>query len=178
MYHTRGQLIWTRNVSKTHMPPIVQNSKLLLYKALWTLHKAKLNINQIRVKDYIIMITHWAKKSGLTLTFDNGTCKSIGIIYSLRATPTPRLVLIKWRSQRILSRKRTGPRTLNWPRPSIMWPNKRPTGLTGHLSIRFYTDFLSEGLMFVYLHFHYYDLYGHALGQEHLPRGSWELQFW
>ena len=27
---------------------------------------------------------------------------------------------------------------------------KRPTGLNGHLSIRDYTDFLSEGLIFVY----------------------------
>ena len=32
------------------------------------------------------------------------------------------------------------------------YPNKRPTGLNGHLSInqRSYTDFLSEGLIFVY----------------------------
>ena len=38
-----------------------------------TSHKAKLNINRIRVKDYIIMITHWAKNSGLALTFDHVT---------------------------------------------------------------------------------------------------------
>ena len=34
-------------------------------------------------------------------------------------------------------------------------PNKRPTGLNGHLSIRLYTDFLSEGFIFVYQHPHH-----------------------
>ena len=47
--------------------------------------------------------TQWAKKSGLTLTFEHVTWKSIGIIYSVRATPAPSLVLIKWRGQKILS---------------------------------------------------------------------------
>ena len=33
--------------------------------------------------------THWARKSGLTLTFEHVTWKSIEIIYSLRVTPSP-----------------------------------------------------------------------------------------
>ena len=44
-----------------------------------------------------------AEKSGLSLTFEHVTWKSIRIIYSLRATPAPSLVLIKWRGQKILS---------------------------------------------------------------------------
>ena len=39
----------------------------------------------------------WAEKSGLTLTFEHVTWKSIGVTYLLRATPAPSLVLIKWR---------------------------------------------------------------------------------
>ena len=58
------QFCLTRNVSETYMPPLVQNLKLLLictrhYK-FRTLYKAELNINQIRVKDYII-IYKWQK---------------------------------------------------------------------------------------------------------------------
>ena len=86
-----------------------------------TSHKAELNINEIRVKDYIIMITHWAKNSGLTLTSDHVTWKSTGIICSLGVTSTPRLVLIKQRGQKMLSRQHTGPRTVNWLWPLIMW---------------------------------------------------------
>ena len=41
----------------------------------------------------------------ITLIFKHVTWKSIGIIYSLRATPLPRLVLIEWRGQKILSRQ-------------------------------------------------------------------------
>ena len=55
------------------------------------------------VKRYIERTTHWARKSGLTLTFEHVTSKSIRIIYLLRATPAPSLVLIKWRGQQILS---------------------------------------------------------------------------
>ena len=36
---------------------------------------------------FIKWTTHWAQKSGLTLTFEHVTWKSIGCIYSLRATP-------------------------------------------------------------------------------------------
>ena len=44
-------------------------------------------------------------KSGLTLTFEHVTWKLIGIIYSLKATPAQRLVVIKGRCQKILSRQ-------------------------------------------------------------------------
>ena len=37
------------------------------------------------------------------LTLEHVTWKSIGIIYSLRSTPAPSLVLINWRCQKILS---------------------------------------------------------------------------
>ena len=40
--------------------------------------------------------------------------KSIGIIYSLRATPAPNLVLINWRGQKILSRQHSGLRKVGW----------------------------------------------------------------
>ena len=54
---------------------------------------------------YIKWTTHLAQKRCLTLTFKHVTWKSIWIIYSLRATPAPSLVLIKWRGQKILSRQ-------------------------------------------------------------------------
>ena len=44
---------------------------------------------------YVKWTTHWAQKSGLTLTFEHVTSKSIGIIYLLGSTPAPSLVLIK-----------------------------------------------------------------------------------
>ena len=47
--------------------------------------------------------TQCTEKSDLTLTFEHVTWKSIGIIYSLRTTPAPSLVLLKWRGQKILS---------------------------------------------------------------------------
>ena len=47
--------------------------------------------------------SHWVQKGGLTLTFEHVTLKSRGVIFSLRATPVPSLVLIKWRGQKILS---------------------------------------------------------------------------
>ena len=53
-------------------------------------------------------------ESGLTLTFEHVTWKSIGIIYSLRATPAPSLVLIKWRGQKILSGQHSGLRKVGW----------------------------------------------------------------
>ena len=68
-----------------------------MYKALWieTLYKAELN-NKIRVrlhdhdqmaKKQEFLNKHWAQKSGLTLTFEHVTWKSIGIIYLLGVTP-------------------------------------------------------------------------------------------
>ena len=55
----------------------------------------KFGIDQVKGSKDIERTTQWAEKSGLTLTFEHVTSKSIGIIYSLRATPAPRLVLIK-----------------------------------------------------------------------------------
>ena len=73
-----------------------------------------------RVKRYWAN-TQSARKSGLTLTFEHVTWKSIGIIYSLRATPAPSLVLIKSRGQKILSGQHTGLKRVVWPWPLIMW---------------------------------------------------------
>ena len=63
----------------------------------------KFGIDQINGPKDIEQTTQWAEKSGLTLTFEHVTWIPIGIIYSLRATPAPSLVLIKWRGQKILS---------------------------------------------------------------------------
>ena len=63
----------------------------------------KFGIDQVRGSKDIEQRTQWACKSGLILTFEHLTWKSIGIIYLLRATPAPSLVLIKWRGQKILS---------------------------------------------------------------------------
>ena len=63
----------------------------------------KFGIDQVKRSKDIERTTHWARKSGLTLTFENVTWKSIGIIYSLRVTLAPSLVLIKWRGLKILS---------------------------------------------------------------------------
>ena len=65
--------------------------------------------------------TQWAENRGLTLTFEHVTWKSIRIIYSLRATPAPSLVLIKWKGQKILSGQHLvysptdRPIDINWP---------------------------------------------------------------
>ena len=55
----------------------------------------KFGIDQVKGSKDIERTTQWAEKNGLTLTFEHVTSKSIGIIYSLRATPAPSLVLIK-----------------------------------------------------------------------------------
>ena len=52
-------------------------------------------IDQVKGSKDIKWTTQWDEKSGLTLTFEHVTSKSIGIIYSLRATPAPSMVLIK-----------------------------------------------------------------------------------
>ena len=67
----------------------------------------------------------WAEKSGLTLTFEDVTWKSIGIIYLLGATPAPSLVLIKWRGQKILSWQHSQLRRGVWPWPLNMWPENQ-----------------------------------------------------
>ena len=78
------------------MLPLVQNLKLLL---ICTRHGCnpctKFGIDQVKESKDIEQTAHWARKSGLTLTFKHVTLKSIGIIYSLRVTPAPSLVLIK-----------------------------------------------------------------------------------
>ena len=61
----------------------------------------KFGIDQVKGSKDIKRTTQWAEKCGLTLTFEHVNWKSIGIIYSLRATPAPSLVLIKWRSKDI-----------------------------------------------------------------------------
>ena len=63
----------------------------------------KFGINQVKGSKDIEQTRQWAEKSGLTLTFEHVTWKSRGIIFLLRATPAPSLVLIKWRGQKILS---------------------------------------------------------------------------
>ena len=76
------------------MPPLVQIQSYYLYIQGMGLTPER--------------ITHWARKSGLTLTLEHVTWKSIGIIYLLGATPAPSLVLIKWRGQKILSGQHNG----------------------------------------------------------------------
>ena len=82
----------------------MQNTKLLL---ICTRHGrnpcTKFGIDQVKGSKNIERTTQWAEKCGLTLTFEHVTRKSIGIIYSLRATPALSLVSIKWRGQKILS---------------------------------------------------------------------------
>ena len=60
------------------MPPLVQNSKLLL---IYTRHGfktcTKFGIDQVKGSKYIERTTDWARKSGLTLTFEHVTWKSI-----------------------------------------------------------------------------------------------------
>ena len=82
--------------------PLLQNLKLLL---ICTRHGCnpctKFGIDQVKGSKDIEQTPHWARKSGLTLTFEH--VNTIGVIYLLRATPAPSLVLIKWRGQQILS---------------------------------------------------------------------------
>ena len=74
----------------------------------------KFGIDQVKGSKDIEQTTQWAEKSCLTLTFEHVTWKSIGIIYSLRATPAPSLVLIKWRGQKDIERTTCDLQT-NWP---------------------------------------------------------------
>ena len=53
------------------------------------------------------------------------TWKSIRIIYLLKATTAPSFVLIKWRSQKILSGQQSGLRRLVWPWPLNIWPENQ-----------------------------------------------------
>ena len=85
----------------------------------------KFGIDQVKGSKDIERTTQWAEKSGLTLTFEHVTWKSIGIIYSLRATPAPSLVLIKWRGQKILSGQHSGLRRVVWPWSLNMWPENK-----------------------------------------------------
>ena len=75
----------------------------------------KFGIDQLKGSKDIEQTTHWARKSGMTLTFEHVTWNSIGIIYLLREIPAPSLVLIKWRGQNILS----GQHTWLW---RVVWP--------------------------------------------------------
>ena len=61
----------TRNVSETYMPSFLQNLKLLL---ICTRHgcnpSTKFGIDQVKGSKDIKRTTHWAEKSGLTLTLN------------------------------------------------------------------------------------------------------------
>ena len=85
----------------------------------------KFGINQVKGSKDIERTTQWAEKSGLTLTFEQVTWKSMGIIYTLRATPAPCLVLIKWRGQKILSREHSGLVRVVWFWPLNIWPENQ-----------------------------------------------------
>ena len=89
-----------KNVSETYMPPLVQNSKLLLIctrQGLQVWYRSSEG-----VKRYLADNTLGSKE---WFDLDLWTCdlNTIGVIYLLRATPAPSLVLIKWRGQQILS---------------------------------------------------------------------------
>ena len=77
--------------------------------------------DQVKGSKDIERTTQCAEKSGLTLTFEHVTWKSIGIIYSLRATPAPSLVLIKGRGQKTLSEQHLVYRPTDRPtdRPTV-----------------------------------------------------------
>ena len=81
----------------------------------------KISNDQVKGSNDIERTTQWAEKSGLTLTFEHVNWKSIGIIYLLRATRVPRIVLIKWSGQKILSGQHSGLRRVVWPWPLNMW---------------------------------------------------------
>ena len=87
-----GLALWTRDLK-------INSEYLLIKYNLCT----KFGIDQVKGSKDFVRTTHWARKSGLTLTIEHLTWKSIEIIYSLRATPAPSLVLIKWRDQKILT---------------------------------------------------------------------------
>ena len=74
----------------------------------------KFGTDQVKGSKDIDRTTQWSEKSGLTLIFKHVTWKSIGIIYSLRATPAPSLVLIKWRGQKILTRQHLATEIWEW----------------------------------------------------------------
>ena len=60
------------------------------------------------------------------------TWKSIRVIYSIRATPAPTFVLIKWRGRKILSGQHSGLRRVVWP-----WPLNRALKINrDHLLIK------------------------------------------
>ena len=84
--------LWTRDLK-------INRDHLLIGCNLCT----KFGIDQVKGSKDNERTIQWAEKSGLTLTFEHVTWKSIGIIYSLRAIPAPSLVMIKWRGQKILS---------------------------------------------------------------------------
>ena len=136
-------LIKTRNVSDTYMPPWckIQNYYLYVHKALWiqnfvqgrtehTKIRVKTTLSwsngqKARISESLDDLKHWSQKSGLTLTYEHVTWKSKGIIYFLAATPELRLVLIKWRGQKILSGQHSGMRIVVWPWPLNMWPENQ-----------------------------------------------------
>ena len=84
------------------MPPWCKIQVYLLCRSITCLKQVSKGLKNIK------WTTHWGEKSGLTLTFEHVTWNSIGIIYSLSATPAPSLVLIKWRGQKILSGQHSG----------------------------------------------------------------------
>ena len=76
------------------------------------------------VKSYLGGNTLGAKE-WFNLIFEHVTWKSKDIIYSMRVTPALRLVLIKWRGQKILRGQHSGFERVVWPLPLNMWPEKQ-----------------------------------------------------
>ena len=80
----------------------------------------KLRIDQVKWSKDIKRPTQCASKEWFDLDLWTLTWKSIGIIYSLRATPAPSLVLIKWSCQKILSGQHDRLRRVVWHWPLNM----------------------------------------------------------
>ena len=83
------------NVLRTFMNsvwpwPLISISKLYFHYEFWVWK------NDFALRHFYTMFWHWAQKSGLTLTLEHVTWKSIGIIYLLRATPAQNLVKRYW----------------------------------------------------------------------------------
>ena len=109
----------------------------------------KFGIDQVKGSKDIEQTTQWAEKRGLTFTFEHVTWKSIGIIQSLRLTPAPSLVLIKWRGQKILSgqhlvyRPTDRPTDLHTDRPTDSCKTICPLFQGGHKNVFIATFYYS-----------------------------------
>ena len=89
--------------------------------------------------------------------FDLWTCYPK--INTLRATPSPSLVLIKWRGHKILSGQHSGLKRVVWPWPLNIWPENQLGSSThwgqtlhqgGHKNINFDISVYMEVLTSIY----------------------------